>query len=415
MRGKFRTSFLNFRLLFRKLVRHMIYVPLLPIYSLWIFGSWFGQKFADNSKYLFLYVQQAHPEIRPVWLAHNPCVVSDLRSRGYEAYMAYSVKGFLLSMRATAVVVSTGLVDVNRYAIGRAKKIQLWHGTPLKKIGYDDRITRRLQEHKITKIKNILRRFLPFLGEHYDLIIAPSEEVSTKLASAFKMPREKIALTGYPRNDAFFNTPWLADDNQLYLKDVGEKTHYECLITYLPTHREEGRRDTGFLFSAYGFNISDVEALLQKYNAVFIIKTHYYNRLRLPSGEVGQRIYTPSDEELPDIYPLLKATDILITDYSSVYFDYLLLDRPIIFAPFDLEEYVRRDRELYYDYDEVTPGPKAKNWPEVLNLIEEFMKKDEWKERREQISRRFNKFKDGESSKRVFEEITKLLKTKQNN
>jgi len=410
---------MSFKVLIQKILRFVLYVSLSPVYwiscvvpkdrNLWIFGAWFGQKFADNSKYLFLYVQQEHPEIRPVWLAHNPRVVSDLRSMGYEAYMAYSIKGFLLSMRARAVVVSTGLGDVNRYAIGRARKVQLWHGTPLKKIGFDDRITMRWQEQETAKIERISRSMLPFLRAQYDLIISPSEEVSKKLASAFRISKGKIGLTGYPRNDALFNVPWLPNDIHPYLKDIRKETQYEYLIAYLPTHREEGRRETDFLFNNYGFNINNVEVFLEEHNSILVVKTHYYNRLSLPCGVSKRRIYTPSDDELPDIYPLLKATDILITDYSSVYFDYLLLNRPIIFAPFDLEEYVQRDRELYYDYDEVTPGPKAKDWPEVLELIEQVMEKDQWKERREQICRRFNEFTDGESSRRVFEEIQKLL------
>jgi len=115
------------------------------------------------------------------------------------------------------------------------------------------------------------------------------------------------------------------------------------------------------------------------------------------------------DEELPDIYPLVKETDILITDYSSIYFDFLILDRPIIFAPFDIEQYVKSDRALYYDYYDVTPGPKAKNWPEVFRQIEEEIQEDHWKTKRNIICHRFNKYVDNKSSERVFKVIQDLL------
>jgi len=338
----------------------------------------------------------------------------DLRDMGYEAYMAYGFKGLLLSMRASCVITSTGNFDVNRYAIGGARRVQLWHGTPLKKIEYDDTLTKTLRGQKgfIYKLKNILCKLLPYLLPEDDMYISTSEEVSSKIASAFRMPIERVRLTGYPRNDIFFNILCPNDRNTFYSRKVRQIAQCQYVITYLPTHREEGRRCTDYLFISYGFNIDELNRLLEKYNASLVIKTHYHNRLDDSNLGMNSRIFLPSESQLPDIYPLLKETDILITDYSSVYFDYLLLGRPIIFAPFDLEDYIQRDREFYYDYDTVTPGPKAKNWPDVLKLIEKVISKDEWKENRELICKRFNKFRDGESSCRVFGEIRNLLKTK---
>lgn len=401
--------------------RFSAYLFLLPIYwisciipknkDLWVLGAWFGHKFADNSKYLFLYIKREHPEIRAVWLAREANVVNDLRGMGYEAYMAYSLKGSLISVRAGCIIISTSFNDVNRYIIGGAKKIILWHGTPLKKIVYDDEISLRWRKRQKNLIIDILLKLSPYPVADCDICISPSEEVSLKFASAFAKPKESIRLTGYPRNDAFFNVPWQADKDAFYSMKIRQTTRCQYLITYLPTHREAGLKDTEYLFSSYGFNADDLDRLLQRHNAAFVIKTHYYNQFDNAISEMSQRIFRPSDSQLPDIYPLLTATDILITDYSSVYFDYLLLGRPIIFAPFDLEDYVKRDRELYYDYDTVTPGPKAKNWPEVLDLIEKILIEDEWKERREKICRRFNEFRDGKSSSRVFEEIRKLLKS----
>jgi len=382
--------------------------------NLWIFGAWLGGKFADNPKYLFLYVKNTRPEIRPVWLSHDQSLVRDLRGMGYEAYTAYSMKGLLVSVRAGCVITSTGIVDANRFVIGGARRVQLWHGTPLKKIGYDDKITQLLNEGRkgfTAKLKNILRNLLPYSVEDDDMCISPSEEVSSKFASAFAMPKERVRLTGYPRNDAFFNVLWQMNRDASFVDRIRQITQCKHVIAYLPTHREEGRRRADYLFTSYGFNGDDFNRLLKRYDAALVIKTHYYNRLEDGFDGVNSRIYMPSDSQLPDIYPLLKAADILITDYSSVYFDYLLLGRPIIFAPFDLEDYLKRDRELYYDYNTVTPGPKAKNWPEVLELIDRVMKEDEWKENREQICMRFNEFRDGESSRRVFEEIRSLLKS----
>ena len=100
----------------------------------------------------------------------------------------------------------------------------------------------------------------------------------------------------------------------------------------------------------------------------------------------------------------MSKTDILITDYSSVYFDFLLLDRPVIFTPFDIKEYINKDRQLYYDYDKVTPGPRCNNWNEVLIELDKILRgEDGYKKERQQINDYFNKYKDANSSKRVYE------------
>jgi len=99
----------------------------------------------------------------------------------------------------------------------------------------------------------------------------------------------------------------------------------------------------------------------------------------------------------------------LITDYSSVYFDFLLTDRPIIFAPFDYDSYIAKDRELYYDYDKVTPGPKCKDWDEVLDWIEKFKTNPSlYQKERAKAKDKFHKYKDNKNSRRVFKEIVEL-------
>lgn len=406
----------------RLLIKLFLYVLLEVVYlisgavpknkNIWIFGSWFGKKFADNSKYLFLYVKRNHPEIRSIWLTHNPRVFLNLRRKGYEVYKIHSMKGLLYSMRASCVIVSTGLSDVNRYAIMRVKKIQLWHGTPLKKLerakgSYDNRNYK--EGNKFLFLYDIVHKVFPFTNEHYDIVIATSEEARENMSLVFNMDKEKIVVTGYPRNDALLDASWLTSNKCDYLENIRSKVDFRCIVVYLPTHRGEGKKKED-LFEKYDFKIDILQQMLEKLNAIFIIKAHHYhNRLNLPYDKKKlQRIYTPSDDELPDVYPLLKETDILITDYSSVYFDYLLLDKPIIFAPFDINKFLKEERELFYDYTEVTPGPKAKNWQEVFRLVEEVLQNDYWKEERKIICGRFNKFKDNRNSERVFKVIRDL-------
>jgi CDP-glycerol glycerophosphotransferase (TagB/SpsB family) len=119
-----------------------------------------------------------------------------------------------------------------------------------------------------------------------------------------------------------------------------------------------------------------------------------------------------NDEDIDqDIYTIINNFDLLITDYSSIYIDFLLTKRPIIFAPFDLEEYTRNDRELYFNYNDVTPGPKCQNWDEVLVELKKFISgEDDYKEERQIVNDRFKTFQDGNASERIVEYIQKYLK-----
>ena len=399
--------------------RYCVYALFLPVYytsclipkkkDIWIFGAWFGEKFADNPKYLFLYVKKKHPEIRAIWLTHNTKVLRDLRRKGYEVYKIYSLKGFLYPMRASCTFLSHCVFDVNEIVAGKSKKILLFHGSPTKKGIYDDANFLATRNRFISKVTY---RIFPFLDlVSLDIINVNSDENRLNIASMYRLEDSNVFACGLPRNDAFFDNHWLTANRCDFLDNIRNKLDFRYVFVYLPTWRSKENVD---LFEKYNFKVEILERVLDRLNAIFIIKEHhgYGRKSKLPTNKNNlQRIYVLCDDELPDIYPLLKETDILITDYSTVTYDYLLLDRPIIFAPFDIDEYLKEDRELYYNYDEITPGPKAKDWPEVLMLIEEIMQHDRWEQQRDEVCTRFNKFKDGESSKRVFEKITELLDT----
>ncbi len=399
------------------LFKCIIYTLFLPIYyvsyiiprdrNLWIFDSWTGYRFSDNSKYLFLYTKKNHPEIRAIWLTYSDKVLKSLRREGYEVYKLYSVRGFLYSMTAACIIVSSHYPDITRFMIGGAQKIQLWHGTPLKRLGYDVSTYKTKSKFKGTLV-SIKNKVFPFLLHNYsDIFIAASKESKEKLASAFRIRKDKILITGYPRNDALFNTQWSTFKCD-YLDNIRNKVSFKYIFTYLPTFRKKSEKLD--MLREYGFNIHMFEQKLEELNAIFIIKTHFSDKkVDLPTNEENlKRIYNLSDCILSDIYPLLKETDVLITDYSSVYFDYLLLNRPIIFAPFDIDIYVKKYNGFYYTYGKVTPGPKAKDWPQVIRLMEEVIKKDRWKKERKTISNYFNTFRDNRNSERVFEIIKKL-------
>jgi len=370
-----------------RIYRYLVYIINLPLYyisyllpknkNVWIFGSWFGEKYADNSKALFEFVNKHDKEILAVWLTQSKTVFRDLNQKGLNVYYTYSLFGYYYSAIAKFIFVSTGMHDVNRFVSSNNIKVQLWHGTPLKKIMNDDKLV--IDKKKSHTLKQI---FTPFNTIKYQYLLSSSENINNHLISAFGNKIKNIIVEGYPRNDMLFG--------------INNK---EKIITFLPTHRGEGKRGIQNIFQS--FDSKEFDRFLEKRSCRLLIKPHFYdlNNITLETTEHINIL-----KEDVDLYQLLSKTDILITDYSSVYFDFLLLDRPVIFTPFDIKEYINKDRQLYYDYNEVTPGPKCKNWDEVLIELDKILKsEDGYKKERQQVNDYFNKYKDGNSSKRVYE------------
>jgi CDP-glycerol glycerophosphotransferase len=111
-------------------------------------------------------------------------------------------------------------------------------------------------------------------------------------------------------------------------------------------------------------------------------------------------------DSVSDVYPILPLVNILVTDYSSIYFDFLLLDKPIIFFPYDIEKYLKQDREFYFNYDEVTPGVKVRSIEELVRCIEATLHNDDhYAEIRKKLADRFFTHRDGRSAQRVASSI----------
>jgi CDP-glycerol glycerophosphotransferase (TagB/SpsB family) len=371
--------------------------------DVWIFGAWFGHRYADNSRHLFEYVCAHHPSVRAIWLSHDGDIVGQLHHSGYEAYLINSWTGYWLSCQAALVIVSTGGADINRVGISRAKGIQLFHGVPLKKIMLDDKVTMHRTQSITRRIsKQIWKAIFPFTDtqKKWNAIISTSPVVSRRFASAYGVDDSRIKVTGYPRNDVLLsvNPPLVPIIQQL--KHIWDA---QSIICYVPTHRGEGRNAMDGLF--LDLDLSALEDCLERNNAVMLMKMHYYHRDSNTLTDLmrrSSRIHWLSEDEAPDLNTLLPSTDVMITDYSSAYVDYLLLDRPIIFTPFDLEEYIAQDREFYEDYDSVIPGPRCEDWNAVICELDRVLSgHDQHLAARARERAKFHTFVDGSSSERV--------------
>ena len=146
-------------------------------------------------------------------------------------------------------------------------------------------------------------------------------------------------------------------------------------------------------------------------NYLFLIKGHYWGKSNVNMKNRSNVIDV--SKNVSDIQDLLIHTGTLITDYSSVLFDFVLLDRPIILYPYDFEEFLE-NRSMYYDYYQDLPGPFAKNEADLFGLIkaiDSVFNNKEYKERYQKFKDRFNFYKDGKSCERLYEYLLKIGKT----
>ena len=149
--------------------------------NIWIFGAWYGNRYSDNTSYLFEYVNSEKTNVTAIWLSSKWGIISDLRSKEFKAYHKNSILGFYYGCRAAITFVNCGYSDVNMYAVGKSLKIQLWHGIPLKKIKYDDEINENKHHNPFYNgIKSALLFIFPFLNDSFDLFISSSEYPSTQ-------------------------------------------------------------------------------------------------------------------------------------------------------------------------------------------------------------------------------------------
>lgn len=368
--------------------------------KIWLFGSMFGDSYADNSKYFFEYIISYHPEIRAIWFSDNLEVVMTLRANGYEAYQFYDPKGIVLALRAKVGFISHSIIrDIRPFVFSHnTVLVNLWHGIPLKKIALDDNVSELRNKFYFRPFQWISLLLCPSFRYQSDLLIAASKEDQKNFSSAFNHPIEQIKITGYPRNDVIVSS-------QLPPKDEAAPK----AGIYVPTFR--GKENSNFdFFVQFGFDVEIIDRFLTDLNTKLCLKLHHFN---LPSDEMQQLIQSSENiyfYEEADVYDDFSRFDFLITDFSSIYFDFLLLERPIIFAPFDMAGFEDSVRQLYYDYDEVTPGPKARNWSEVMQCIGSVLNNpDEYSADLEAVRKRFHDYNDAASCKRVYREVMSLI------
>lgn len=234
--------------------------------------------------------------------------------------------------------------------------VQTWHGTPLKKLGLD--IKSVTMPNTTTEIyyQNFVRE-----TDRWDTLISANSYATQIFKNAFDYHHE-ILETGYPRNDKLINTT--AADILKIKKRLGISAKKK-VVMYAPTYRDNDFAAKGKYLFKMPFSIDQLLKTLGE-DTVLILRMHYLIVSQLNLSMYQGRVFDFSDYH--DISDLYLISDLLITDYSSVFFDYAYLKRPIVFYPYDYYEYKDELRGFYLNYKTDLPGNIAWNEQELLTL-----------------------------------------------
>jgi len=358
--------------------------------------------FSDNVFSIFDYIQnneRSKDKYSLVWLIYDKKFLKKLKNQNINAYQKFSFKGLYCLLRSKYIFVSH-----NSFITLKTKNqilINLWHGMPLKTMLFTKPSK---DEQNLLKSKDII--------DNVDIFIATSMIMKTAIASCFYANPRKIHLTGQPRNDKLFDMTSKEKLSDLLNIDL---SNYEKIVIFCPTFRKSKYVIDGVSKKINIFNFNDYDKTifheyLTNHKILFLLKFHPFEEKYYLSKFKNQEnshviLITKKmlQNEFLDLYDILSAVDVLITDYSSVYFDFLLRNKPVIFCPTDLDEYSKSRGFILEPYDFWTPGPKVKDFKNFLKELTKIIENSNYyKEERELINNIVNKYHDDNSCERVY-------------
>lgn len=356
------------------------------------FESFSGTAVADSPLAIDRVVASQLPEVTRSWTVRNP---NTPVPPGAQAVVFGSQAWYEATSKAQILVNNNNFPHYFRKHPGQFY-LQTWHGTPLKRIG----------NHVPPKNLSLSYRQLMVqeAGSYWDLLLAQSEEAAQTLRAAFDYAGPTFAK-GYPRNDALSDVEQ-QERARLLVRSLLRIPSEHQVILYAPTWRDNLKERNGH-YSAVDF--LDVNLAAKTLGRPFtVLYRGHSNSLNAGKYRFGKGVIDVS--QYPDINEIIAASDLLVTDYSSVMFDYVVTGKPIIFLCPDLEEYRDSVRGFYFDFEELAPGPIVKSNTEAIDLIASgqlFSVRST--ERYANFVNRFAGSDDGAASQRLVNEISHLI------
>jgi CDP-glycerol glycerophosphotransferase len=345
-----------------------------------IFESMWGAKYSCNPQYLYEYIDKNYPDYECIWAVNDaqfPINGNGVRVR------RHSIKYFYY-MATSKYFVNN--VNFHNHYVKRPgqMEIQTMHGTPLKTIGLD--------VEKDFPTEDSQKAYIEKCGR-WDYITVQSDFVAD-IASRCYAFGKKFLKYGYPRTDILYTK-----NNESDITEIKERLGLPLdkkVILYAPTWRIKHKFDLMLDLDSLRESLSD--------EYVLVFRLHQFSAKGWAQPPEDDFIYDFT--RFGSIEELYLISDVLITDYSSVMFDYAILDRPIILFTYDMEEYGEELRGFYVNIEEYAPGPILFTSEEVEDaLVNLDRTEEETKELRAEFRKKFLQYERENSSEKVFEDV----------
>ncbi|MCR4371984.1 CDP-glycerol glycerophosphotransferase family protein [Bacillus amyloliquefaciens] len=328
-----------------------------------IFESFNGKQYSCNPRAIYEYMQINHPEYKMYWSV-NKQYAAPFKEKGIQYINRLSIKWLFAMARAEYWVVNSRL-PLWIPKPEHTTYLQTWHGTPLKRLAMD------MEEVHMpgTNTKKYKKNFIKE-ASNWDYLISPNAYSSEIFARAFQFDKTMIE-SGYPRNDFLHN-----DNNNETITAIKRRLNLpedKKIILYAPTWRD----DQFYAKGRYKFDLDlDLHKLREELGDEYlvILRMHYLVAENFDLGPFEGFAYDFSAHE--DIRELYMISDLLITDYSSVFFDFANLKRPMLFFVPDIETYRDKLRGFYFDFEKDAPGPLVKTTEETIEAIKHISSPD---------------------------------------
>lgn len=364
----------------------------MPVKDNWVIcETFFGKSYSDSPKYIYEYLSKNYPgKYKFIWVVNKRTKIPYKHTRvkrfsiRYAYYLA-RCKYYVFNVRQPEWVVKR---KGNVF-------LQTWHGTPLKKLVFD--------QEEVMAASPLYKAQFYKQSRLWDYLVSANEFSSKAFRSAFLYDKE-ILEYGYPRNDLMYHP-----DKEKLAASIKRKLHIpegKKTVLYAPTWRDDEYYGRG----EYKFSLKlDLKLLKKELGSDYIVllRTHYFIADKLDVSGLEDFVVNVSSYD--DITELYLISDILITDYSSVFFDYANLKRPILFYTYDLEKYRDMLRGFYLDIEKDVPGPLLFTDEEVADAIKNIdVISARYKEKYDEFYNRFCSLENGHASEMVAKRVFKL-------
>ncbi|WP_085991047.1 CDP-glycerol glycerophosphotransferase family protein [Oceanobacillus senegalensis] len=361
--------------------------------NLVVFESFHGKQYSDNPRAIYEYMKEHRKKYQLVWSADRRHIAI-FQEKNVTYVRRFSIRWLWYMTRARYWVTNARLplwIPKPKHT----KYLQSWHGTPLKRLAAD------MEEVHMpgTNTKKYKKNFIKEASK-WDYLISPNAYSTEIFRRAFQFDKEMIE-SGYPRNDYLTksNHPRAIENLKEKLKLPKDKK----VILYAPTWRDNQFYQKG----KYKFNLElDLDRLYEAFGDthVMVLRMHYLVAENLDISAYKGFVYDFSNYE--DIRDLYLIADVLITDYSSVFFDYANLKRPMIFFVYDIDDYRDHLRGFYFDFERKAPGPLVQTTEEIIEEIQKIEENGFMpSEVEEAFYQRFCYLEDGNASERVVKKV----------